>query len=110
VAPEFVQITEDHLEEIRQWMDNQDDNSELKELLFFKPLKAGLMSEYSDPTSAEVHYYQVLIRRKRVNCGYKYWVDIAYRTDTGEPLLFVSHEGNIEEYYHELKLKKEKSI
>lgn len=103
MEPEEWEVVPAVLEEITNWLNDESNHDTCREWALFKPLTSKVLPEGSFPFLAEVesHYYRLLIKRSRFNFADKYWVDIAWRDDTGEPLVFVSHQGSLADYYAE---------
>lgn len=105
---EHKELSPDAVAQINEWL--QDSTETGNEIIIPLPLDTPLkhLPEVMAVLDS-ISFEYVLIKRTRFNFNNRWWLEVAYRADTDEPIAFVSHQGNIQEYLTEL-WKREKSI
>jgi hypothetical protein len=102
-----LELTEQHMDDIVKWLEKpyeqfDSDKQEFWELMV--AVKSGISVHQSlAETNSILPYTIVLIKRLPVVFADKrWWVDMAIRVDTGEPIAMVNHQGDWDQYRKEV--------
>jgi hypothetical protein len=107
VETEPLELTDEHIANIVQWLEkpyhNFDHHHEYWEMMVAVRGHQEVMTELADIGAIHTGYTVVLIRRVPVVfADNRWWIDVARRVDTGEPLATVNHQGNYFDYQKEM--------
>lgn len=95
------ELTNNELDTITNWLNDPGNHQYSILLARSKPMTAGPVNEtgYIDDWM-----HRIEIIRRTIYLSEKWWMDIAIRNDTSEPVLMVTHKGD----YKEFRQQKEK--
>lgn len=92
-------LTDDEIERICEWMN--DETKWQQTVLYIARIKRVTWSALLDIDIPDDVVHAIEIRRHRLQVNDRWWLDIATRTDTGEPVATVNHQGDFDEFRHE---------
>jgi hypothetical protein len=106
VETEPLELTDEHYHAIQQWLEKPTTTFSIRSE-YWEMMVAVYggepLTELADIGAIHTGYTVVLIRRVPVVFADKrYWMDVAVRVDTGEPLATVNHQGNYFDYQKEM--------
>ena len=93
-------LTEEDKDKIEEWLNNPENRDRWLRIPKMEPYTSKLINP-PDPNSP-IRIYEIHIHRQIVKLSKRYWLDVAMNmNNSGEPVVIVTHEGNVEEWWNE---------
>jgi len=94
------EINEQDIDYITEQLNNVNNYQREFEIVKTKPYAPNSLVEPVDSPNIMVTYIVIRVSRKvwTPDPRFRYWIDVAYRWDTGEPLVIVTHKGDMREW------------